>query len=163
VLGAAAGAKGSLLNGQRRKPLGYGTDAEVAVASRNGLLVAGILGEAERNVGSLGVSLQTNTKGELPFLLLGEKEIAMGKVALLGLEGEMDMTVASVGILLCDLKNRLTEGEGIHAQKVAQGLGTGGAVGVDGGLAVPAEGGLDGCGHSHMVGKGLGIHTVRLL
>ena len=44
VLGAAADAKGSLLNGQRRKPLGYGTDAEVAVASRNGLLVAGILG-----------------------------------------------------------------------------------------------------------------------
>ena len=76
----------------------------------------------------------------------------MGKVALLSPESEVDMTITSVNVLGGDLKNRLAERKGIHAQKIPQSLCAGGAMSIYGRLAVPAEGGLYFGGHGHMVG-----------
>ena len=60
MLGTAAEAEASLLNGQCRKALGYGADGEIAIPTRDGLLVTGILGNTQRDVGALGVALQAD-------------------------------------------------------------------------------------------------------
>ena len=163
LLGAAALTEGSLLDGQSREALGYGADAEVAVAARDGVLVTGVLGHTQRDVGTLGVALEGGAEGELPRLGLGEEEIAMGEVALLGLEGEVDVAVAAVLALVGDLKNGVTGGEGIQTQQSGELFGAGLAVGVDGGLTVPAEGGGEGFREGDVVDVGLGIHGKILL
>ena len=151
-LGPAAGAEGSLLDGQGGEALGYGADGEIAVTPRYGLLVTGISGKPQGDMGALGVALQADAERELSFLLHGQEKIAMGEIVLLGLKGEVDVAVAAVDILGGDLKYGLAGGEGIHTQEVAQRLGTSGAVDLNGCPAVPAEGGLGLCGHGHVMG-----------
>jgi hypothetical protein len=144
MLGTAALPEGSLLDGKSREALGYSADAEVAVAARDGGLVTGVLGHAQGDVGALGVALECGAEGELPRLILGKQKIAMGKVALLGLEGEVDMAVPVKLVLGGDLKDGLAQGKVIQSQQLAEFGGTGLAVGFDGSYAVPAEGGMQG-------------------
>jgi hypothetical protein len=86
------------------------------------------------------VSLQANAEGKLSRLILRQKEIAMGIVSLLGLQGEMDMTVAAYDVLLGDLEAGIAGREGVHAQELAELLCAGLAVSLDRGHSVPAEG-----------------------
>jgi hypothetical protein len=60
--------------------------------------------------------LEGGAEGELSRLLLGEEEIAMGEVALLGLEGEVDVAVAVKLVLGGDGKDGITGSEGIQTQ-----------------------------------------------
>jgi hypothetical protein len=116
LLGAAALPEGSLLDGQGGKALGYGSDTEITVASRDGSLVTRVLGDSQGDMRPLGMSLKGSAEGELPRLLLGKEEIAMGKVALLGLEGEVDVAVAVELVLRGDGKDGITGSEGIQTQ-----------------------------------------------
>lgn len=156
--GAAALPEGSLLNGQGGEALGYGADAEVAVATLDGVLIARVLGDAQGDVGPLGVALEGGAEGELARLLLREEEIAMSEVALLGLEGEVDVAVTVKLVLGGDFKEGIAGGEGVQAQKLGELGGTDLAVGLNRGRAVPAKGGDQGLGEGDMMVEGEGIH-----
>jgi hypothetical protein len=163
MLGAATASEASLLNGQSGEALGHGADTEITVTTRNALFVPGILGDTQRNMGALGVSLQTDTEGKLTRLPCGEEQIGMGIVALLGVKSEVDVTMTVEGILSGDFKNRLAGGKGIQSQKLDQlGLASG-AVLVDGCHTVPAQGGGEGTGELYMVGKRKCIHEFASL
>jgi hypothetical protein len=95
--------------------------------------------------------LEAGAEGELPCLMQGKQEITMGKVALLGLQGEVDAAQALYLLLRGDLEDRLTGGEGIQTQKLLQLFGTGGTVGIDIGFPIPAEGGSMDTGESDMM------------
>jgi hypothetical protein len=86
------------------------------------------------------VSLQADAEGKLSRLILRQKEIAMGIVSLLGLQGEMDMAVAAYDVLLGDLEAGIAGREGVYAQELAELLCAGLAVNLDGGHTVPTEG-----------------------
>jgi hypothetical protein len=62
------------------------------------------------------MSLKGGAEGELSRLLLGKEEIAMGKVAPLGLEGEVDVAVAVELVIRGDGKDGITGSEGIQTQ-----------------------------------------------